>query len=113
MNEIKLKGLGAPSNKTEGGIGDIYMDTTTGTLYKCVYAYRSSVNNEFKYTWKKTLQKVKITKSAKPVNIRKEDTKNKPETETKEEPTQQTQATSTKNNSQVDYTAFNKQRKQQ
>lgn len=42
-----IKGNGAPSSSTEGGVGSFYMDISTeeGTLYKCVAKSGST------YTW--------------------------------------------------------------
>lgn len=41
-------GKGAPTTETEGAVGDLYMDTDTGIIYKCV-AVSGSV-----YTWEST-----------------------------------------------------------
>ena len=45
-----IKGKGIPTRKTQGAIGDIYVDSTTGKRYKCTNAY--GVNGEFDYTWR-------------------------------------------------------------
>lgn len=56
MNEIEqgildlekkatITGKGAPTNKTEGNVGRLYMNTDTGALYKC-----TAVANGV-YTW--------------------------------------------------------------
>lgn len=40
-----IRSAGAPTTKTEGDVGSLYMDTVTGEMYKCV-----SVTDGF-YTW--------------------------------------------------------------
>lgn len=47
-----LSGIGAPTRKTVGGIGDIYTDTKTGKQYKCTFAYRSGKDADFDCEWK-------------------------------------------------------------
>lgn len=37
MSEMKGKGL--PTRKTQGSIGDIYIDTNTGKKYRCKFSY--------------------------------------------------------------------------
>lgn len=39
MGEIKNNGI--PTPKTKGSMGDIYIDTSTGEQYECVFAYSS------------------------------------------------------------------------
>lgn len=46
----KIKGSGCPTRKTAGGVGDIYMDVSTGKRYKCTNAY--GVAGEYDYQWK-------------------------------------------------------------
>lgn len=47
----KIKGVGAPTKKTKGGIGDIYTDKTTGKQYKCTGSYGSAAYDT-EYDWK-------------------------------------------------------------
>ena len=42
---------GKPNNNTTGGVGDIYIDISTGQQYKCTFAYRSSGGDAQK-NWK-------------------------------------------------------------
>lgn len=46
----KIKGSGRPTRKTVGGVGDIYMDVSTGKRYKCIAAY--GVSGDYDYQWK-------------------------------------------------------------
>lgn len=48
----KLKGNGAPTRKTIGGMGDIYTDVTTGKQYECIFAYRDNADGKFDCQWK-------------------------------------------------------------
>lgn len=52
MPEIKGKGL--PTRKTEGALGDIYVDTNTGVKYKCTGAFGVTTHAEStkEYEWK-------------------------------------------------------------
>lgn len=54
----KIKGVGAPTRKTKGGIGDIYIDQTTGKKYKCTGSY-GSARYEAEYDWKAVNEPVK------------------------------------------------------
>lgn len=47
----KITGKGAPTRKTVGAIGDIYIDTITKKQYKCDFAYRSNNDSEFDCQW--------------------------------------------------------------
>ena len=47
----KIKGVGGPTRKTKGSVGDIYTDTTTGKKYKCDGSY-GSANHEAEYYWR-------------------------------------------------------------
>lgn len=47
----KIKGVGAPTRKTQGGIGDIYTDKATGKQYKCEGSY-GSASHETEYYWR-------------------------------------------------------------
>lgn len=47
----RIKGVGVPTRKTKGGIGDIYTDTTTDKEYKCTGSY-GSANYETEYDWR-------------------------------------------------------------
>ena len=38
---MKINGKGAPTSKTVGAIGDIYVDTRNGNRYRCTMAYKS------------------------------------------------------------------------
>lgn len=38
-------GKGAPTSKTEGAVGELYLDTDTGNVYKCIAVSGST------YTW--------------------------------------------------------------
>ena len=51
-----IKGKGFPTRQTQGGIGDIYVDITTGRQYKCTNAYKASTAADGKgdYTWTPT-----------------------------------------------------------
>lgn len=53
MGEIKNNGI--PTPKTKGSMGDIYIDTSTGEQYECVFAYSSHAynKNEDYYAWVK------------------------------------------------------------
>lgn len=46
-----LTGKGAPTNQTEGAIGDIYTDTDSGKQYRCVFAYRVGSEGKFDCQW--------------------------------------------------------------
>ena len=47
-----ITGVGAPTRKTIGAIGDIYTDTNTGKRYECGFAYRSDNNAMFDCEWR-------------------------------------------------------------
>lgn len=47
----KIKGVGGPTRKTKGSVGDIYTDTATGKKYKCDGSY-GSANHEAEYYWR-------------------------------------------------------------
>lgn len=47
----KIKGVGGPTRKTKGSVGDIYTDTATGNKYKCEGSY-GSANHEAEYYWR-------------------------------------------------------------
>ena len=49
----KVRGNGAPTRKTRGGVGDIYTNTKTGEQYKCTFAYRSDPLHDYDYEWTK------------------------------------------------------------
>lgn len=55
----KLTGIGAPSRKTKGAVGDIYIDKNTGIEYTCTFAYKSGDEEEFECDWKKSINKEK------------------------------------------------------
>lgn len=46
-----LKKRGAPTKKTVGAVGDIYIDKVTGNKYKCTFAY-SDVHGNKDCDWK-------------------------------------------------------------
>lgn len=46
-----IKNVGAPTKRTKGGIGDIYIDKATGRKYKCVGSYGSAAH-EAEYYWR-------------------------------------------------------------
>lgn len=46
-----LTGKGAPTNQTEGAIGDIYTDTDSWKQYRCVFAYRVGSEGKFDCQW--------------------------------------------------------------
>ena len=52
MKEIKQKG--APTNKTPGAVGDIYVDLETGVEYKCTFAYQGPFLDELECVWRPT-----------------------------------------------------------
>lgn len=47
-----IKGKGAPTGKTVGAVGDTYIDTRRGDVYKCMFAY--SVGDVSDYEWEVT-----------------------------------------------------------
>ena len=49
MSEIKNNG--APTMKTKGAVGDVYMDISTGAQYKCTGSY--GIGGQTEYEWKK------------------------------------------------------------
>lgn len=52
MAEIRKEG--APTKKTEGVVGDIYIDTATGIEYKCTFSYRDPFFKELECEWRPT-----------------------------------------------------------
>lgn len=48
MAVIREKGM--PTRNTKGGVGDIYIDVTTGRQFKCTSAYGSSVQSDYGWT---------------------------------------------------------------
>ncbi len=52
----KIYGEGKPTTKTEGGVGDIYVDKLTGREYKCRFAYKDEAEEATTYDWKEILQ---------------------------------------------------------
>lgn len=73
----KLKGVGAPTRRTAGAIGDIYTDSKTGQEYICTFAYKSGIDEEFDCEWKKRVNGKKVEISSTYGEIKKEE---KPET---------------------------------
>lgn len=47
----QLNGNGAPTNKTQGQVGDIYTDNDTNKKYKCVLAYELCNGKDQYYQW--------------------------------------------------------------
>ena len=47
-----VKGNGAPTAKTRGAIGDLYLDVDTGTKYQCISRYRDSLGH-IEINWKR------------------------------------------------------------
>lgn len=58
MSEIRKNG--APTMKTKGAIGDVYIDISTGAQYKCTGSY--GIGGQSEYEWKKILDE-KATKN--------------------------------------------------
>ena len=48
-----INGNGAPTRKTHGAIGDIYIDNETGAKYECIFSYRDISGTEFDCQWEK------------------------------------------------------------
>ena len=46
-----VKGNGAPTAKTRGAIGDLYLDVDTGAKYQCISRYRDSLGH-IEINWK-------------------------------------------------------------
>lgn len=47
----KLTGTGAPSTRLKAAIGDIYKDTATGMIYKCIFAYQNGRTKKYESQW--------------------------------------------------------------
>lgn len=60
----KLTGVGAPTRKTQGAIGDIYIDTKTKQEYICTFAYKSGNDEELECEWKKRTSVKKVQTSS-------------------------------------------------
>lgn len=73
----KLTGVGAPTRRTEGAIGDIYTDSKTGQEYICTFSYKSGIDEEFDCEWKKRVNGKKVETSSKYGEVKKEE---KPDT---------------------------------
>lgn len=84
-----IKGEGAPTRKTTGAIGDIYIDTNTKKRYKCVFAYRSDDYSDFDCDWKEVktdkIQTSSLYEEIKNESVEevKEEPKDEPEVEVK------------------------------
>ena len=69
----KIKGIGAPTRKTKGGIGDIYTDRATGKEYKCEGSYGSAAHDT-EYYWRAVKDNItnakNIQKTEKPVEVK-------------------------------------------
>lgn len=96
----KVTGNTVPTTKTNGSIGDIYTDTSTGYQYKCTFACCSS--NEEYYEWKKIGKEEKKpaktevkTEQAKPIA-----------SQESEKVEMQTVTTEKKNAAKTDYTSY-------
>lgn len=107
-----LSGIGAPTRKTVGGIGDIYTDTKTGKQYKCTFAYRSGKDADFDCEWKE-LKTNKTQKEEKgKINI----VQNEVKDEVKEEVKPKTEEKVVKEDTapaskRTDYSAYSKKNK--
>ena len=102
-----IKGNGAPTRKTLGALGDIYIDSSTGKRYKCMFAYRSDSDNDFDCEWKEMKKNKVQTDSL--YGETKEEPRTEPVEETKEEPkTEPVEETKEEPNKRTDYSAFSK-----
>lgn len=100
-----ITGMGKPTRKTVGALGDIYTDTNTGDKYKCTFAYRSNDGEEFDCEWK-LIEKATVGKRNVQTKEIKEPKKDIPEpkiekTVQKEHPVEQPKRR--------DYTSYSKQ----
>lgn len=60
----KLAGVGAPTRKTQGAIGDIYTDSKTGQEYVCTFAYKTGNDENLDCEWKKRTVVKKVQTSS-------------------------------------------------
>ena len=100
-----ITGIGKPTRKTVGALGDIYTDNNTGDKYKCTFAYRSNNGEEFDCEWK-LIEKATVGKRNVQTKEIKEPKKDIPEpkiekTVQKEHPVEQPKRR--------DYTSYGKQ----
>lgn len=100
-----ITGIGKPTRKTVGALGDIYTDNNTSDKYKCTFAYRSNNGEEFDCEWK-LIEKATVGKRNVQTKEIKEPKKDIPEpkiekTVQKEHPVEQPKRR--------DYTSYGKQ----
>lgn len=57
-----IKNVGAPTKRTKGGIGDIYIDKATGRKYKCTGSYGSAAH-EAEYYWRALKDKEQVVEN--------------------------------------------------
>ncbi|MBO5319048.1 MAG: hypothetical protein J6B01_04470 [Ruminococcus sp.] len=80
MSEIKANG--APTRNTKGAVGDIYIDSATGTKYKCTGAYMNG--DQIDCDWKKVVDITKKPGMKQPKEIKPHDSSLVKPAETKE-----------------------------
>ena len=70
MSEIKNNG--APTMKTKGAVGDVYIDISTGAQYKCTGSY--GIGGQTEYEWKKLNNTVDKEEPVRPIDANPEKT---------------------------------------
>lgn len=100
-----INGTGAPTRKTRGAIGDIYIDSDSGQQYKCTFAYCLNGDDDFDCEWRQIKGcKTEIPKPPVKVDIPKE--KEKIVQQPNNDTPQKTVKGETVNPKRTDYSAY-------
>lgn len=55
-----IKRKGEPTERTEGAVGDIYIDDATGNQYECIFSYKEEPKGSLYTQWKNLNKKVPV-----------------------------------------------------